>query len=358
MTEGMPAGTITLLFSDIEGSTELVRTLGEGYVRLMEDHQELLRAVCTERSGVELNTQGDSFFFAFQSARDAVAASIAAQFAIASHRWPESAIVRVRIGLHTGEPHHDQKGYTGVAVHRAARICSIGHGGQVLLSRATAGIIDDDELPGAQLRDLGEHRLKDFERPERVFQLVVEGLPAEFPPLRSLRRQVQLTGTVTIVVVEGRRFMRMSRELDPETFGALLREYRDLLQPLLEGLGGLQIEIHGDAAMAVFPTPKQAVLAAAEAVRAIDSKAWIAGLRPEASVGLHSGPAGVGWVGQAAVRGSELCDAAEGRQVLLSAATAALLEDEDLGDLSIRDAGEVVTRRSGKAIRAYELVLR
>src|SRR6266487_1445394 len=171
-----------------------------------------------------------------------------------SASWPSATNVglSVRMGLHTGEPHPAEHGYTGVAVYRAARICTIAHGGQVLLSRSTAGIIDDEEIPGVALRDLGEHRLKDIDRPERISQLVIEGLPSEFPPLRTIDQQIPLAGTGTIVLAEGRRMMRLSHELTPDHFGALLGEYQRLLSGLFERMGGREVEVSADSAMAAF----------------------------------------------------------------------------------------------------------
>ncbi len=352
----LPAGTVTLLFSDVAGSTALVKSLGEGYGAALATHRDLLRQAFAEHGGREVDTQGDSFFVAFARAPDALAAAVAAQRALSGYAWPGDVPVVVRIGLHTGEPHRAEHGYTGVAVHRAARICSIAHGGQVLLSRATAGIVDDEELPDVALRDLGEHPLKDFERPERVFQVVADGLPAEFPPLR-VDQQAPLTGTVTIVVIEGRRMMRLADEVPAEQFGSLLAEYQRLLREVLEGMGGREVEVAFDSAIAAFATARKAVAAAIAAQRAVATHDWPGGSRPAISVGLHSGEAGIGWVGPAASLGSQLCDIAEGGQIVLSQATAALLEDQNIGDLSVRDLGAQPTRHTGQLVRVYELVV-
>jgi class 3 adenylate cyclase len=351
----LPTGTVTFLFTDVDGSTELVKRLGEHYAATLAEHRDLLRAAFAKHAGPEVDTQGDAFFVAFVRARAAVAAAIAAQRALADHPWAQEAPVSVRMGLHTGEAYLGHDGYTGVAVHRAARICTISHGGQVLLSRSTAGIVDDEKIPGVTLRDLGEHRLKDIDGPERVFQLVIEGLRSDFPPLRTVDRT--LTGTVTIVLAEGRRMMRLSGELTPERFGALITEYQRLLSELFEAMGGREMEVVADSALAAFPTAKEAALAAVAAQRAVAAHEWPYGLRPAMSVGLHSGQAGIGWVGPAVMRCSDLCDVAEGGQILLSQATAGLLEDEDLGELLLRDLGEQRTRRSQRAVHAYELVV-
>ena len=182
----LPTGTVTFLFTDIEGSTRLLQELGERYAEALAHHHRLLRAAVQEHAGQIIHTQGDSVFAAFSRARDALAAAVAAQRAIGTHQWPENAAVRVRMGLHTGEPLSAEIGYVGVDVHLAARICAAGHGGQILLSQATHGLIVD-ELPEALfLRNLGEHRLKDLARPQRLFQIVVPDLPSDFPALRSL----------------------------------------------------------------------------------------------------------------------------------------------------------------------------
>jgi class 3 adenylate cyclase len=218
----LPRGTVTLLFTDVAHSTDLVKRLQERYAEVLARHRELLRAAFTTYGGTEVDTQGDAFFVVFAQTGAAVEAAVAAQRSLAAEPWPEEARLSVRMGMHTGEPYLAEHGYTGMAVHRAARVCSIAHGGQVLLSRAAAGIVDDQEIPGVGLRDLGEPRLKDFERPERIFQLVVDAIPAHFPPPRAIAQQTPLTGTVTVVMAEGRRMLRLMHELPPEQFGALM----------------------------------------------------------------------------------------------------------------------------------------
>lgn len=182
----LPTGTVTFLFADIEGSTVLLEQLGERYAGILADYRRLLRGAAKAHGGREVDTQGDALFAAFPRARDAVLAAVAAQRAITEHTWPEKVSVRVRMGLHTGEPLSAEAGYVGMAVHRAARICAAGHGGQVLLSETTRDLLLDDLPDAINLRDLGEHRLKDLPRPQRLFQLAAAGLPTDFPPLRSL----------------------------------------------------------------------------------------------------------------------------------------------------------------------------
>ena len=185
MSGSVPIGTVTFVFTDIEGSTDLLKRLGDRYVEVVAQHRRILREEFSRRSGVEMDTQGDAFFFSFARARDAVAAAVATQLRLASHRWPDETRVCVRMSLHTGEPVVGEDGYVGLDVVRAARICAAGHGGQVLLSAATAALVGSSLPEGVRERDLGEHRLKDIDQPEHLYQLEVEGLPTSFPPLRT-----------------------------------------------------------------------------------------------------------------------------------------------------------------------------
>src|SRR5438876_5052895 len=182
----LPTGTITLLFTDIEGSTLLLQQLGEQYSHVLAQCRQLLHAAFQPFHGHEVDTQGDSVFFAFARATDAVSAAVAAQRTLASHPWPEGAVVRVRMGLHSGEPERTADGYVGLDVHLAARIMSAGHGGQVLLSQTTRHLVEQHLPAGVSLRDLGEHRLKDLPRKSHLFQLVIADLPADFHPLKTL----------------------------------------------------------------------------------------------------------------------------------------------------------------------------
>jgi predicted ATPase/class 3 adenylate cyclase len=182
----LPTGTVTFLFTDIEGSTTLLQRLGDRYAQILADQRRLLRAAFQSLGGHEVSAEGDASFVAFPRAKDAVEAAVAAQKAIASHAWPEGAQVRVRMGLHTGEPLSTDMGYIGMDVHQASRICSAGHGGQILISDATQALVANDLPEGVSLRDLGEHRLKDLAHRHRLFQVTAADLPADFPPLKSL----------------------------------------------------------------------------------------------------------------------------------------------------------------------------
>jgi predicted ATPase/class 3 adenylate cyclase len=197
----LPTGTVTFLFTDIEGSTHLVEELGEAYRDLLGEHCRILRGAISDARGIELGTEGDSFFAVFSTAPDAVAATAAAQRALADHRWPGGASVRVRMGLHTGDAILGGDNYMGLDVHRAARIAAAAHGGQVVLSDVTRSLAEGALPAGIVVRPLGAHRLKDLANPERLFQLDIAGLPDTFPALRTLDARpnnlpVQLTSFV------------------------------------------------------------------------------------------------------------------------------------------------------------------
>jgi class 3 adenylate cyclase len=171
----LPAGTVTFVFSDVEGSTELLKRLGDQYAELISDHRGIVRETFGAHGGIEIDAQGDAFFFAFARARDAAAAAVEAQRAHAEHSWPKGEHVRVRMGLHTGEPVVGEEGYLGLDVVRAARICTAGKGGQVLVSESTKALLGPSLPEGVSVHPMGERRLKDLDEPERVYELVIDG---------------------------------------------------------------------------------------------------------------------------------------------------------------------------------------
>lgn len=184
--QSLPTGTVTFLFTDMEGSTRLLQQVGKRYADVLADCRRLMRAEFARHDGHEMDTQGDAFFVVFDRATDAVGAAISVQQALADAPWPEDVEVRVRVGLHTGEPILTSDGYIGLDIHLAARIMSAGHGGQILLSQTTRDLVEQHLTEGAYLRDLGEHRLKDVHKPVHLFQVCVSGFPADFPPLNTL----------------------------------------------------------------------------------------------------------------------------------------------------------------------------
>ena len=184
----LPGGTVTFLFSDIEGSTRLLEQLGDRYADVLGDHRQILRERLGAANGQEIDTQGDAFFFSFTRAKDAVTGAVAAQRALVAHEWPERIEVKTRMGLHTGEPNVGEEGYVGLDVVRAARICSAGHGGQILLSETTRALVGNNVPDGVEIRDLGRANLKDIQH-ERIFELALADQRTDFPPLKTEQPQ-------------------------------------------------------------------------------------------------------------------------------------------------------------------------
>lgn len=182
----LPSGTVTFLFTDVEGSTRLLERHPEAYRSAIAQHHAILREAVEQNGGVVFETLGDAVYAAFASPRDAVAAALRAQHDLDEASWGEVGPLRVRIGLHTGEAERQGDHYFGAALYRCSRLANAGHGGQVLLSSAAAELVRDALPPAADLRDLGEHRFRDLQRPERVFQLLAPGLTLHFPALRAL----------------------------------------------------------------------------------------------------------------------------------------------------------------------------
>jgi class 3 adenylate cyclase len=178
----LPSGTVTFVFTDIEGSTALLKRLGERYRELVAAHRKIVRKTFGAANGIEIDMQGDAFFFAFPRARDAVGAAVEVQRAHAATAWPDDSAVRVRMGLHTGEPAVDDEGYLGLDVVRAARICTVARGGQVLLSESTRALLGSHLPEDVSVSPLGERQLRSIDEPERVYELAIEGVDTEEPP--------------------------------------------------------------------------------------------------------------------------------------------------------------------------------
>ncbi len=237
MKPGLPDGMLALLFTDIEGSTALLHELSDGYVEYFQAHQRILRAAFAAHEGIEVDTQGDAFFAVFHDVHKAVAAIVQAQRELQAFPWPVGLPLQVRMGLHCGEPTPIGTDYVGIDLHRTARLMSAAHGGQVLLSSAAVAFLND-ELPDCTIRDRGAHRLKDFPRPETIFELCIEGLPAEFPPLRTLNHRLHNLPERLLPI--------LGRERELETIGALLKSGQRLTTLLGPGGSGktrLSLEI-------------------------------------------------------------------------------------------------------------------
>ncbi len=242
MTEPV-SGTFTFVLTDIEGSTLLVRRLREQYGDVLAQHHLLLRTAFEEAGGQGIGLQGDACFVAFRRPKDAVLAAVAGQRALASHDWPQGEQPRVRMGIHTGEGSIAADQYHGVAIHRAARICDAGHGGQILLSQATCALLEDEEHDESAftLRDLGEQLLKDFDRPVRIYQLVAPGLPDSFPPPRTADQSPEpedaaTEGTISVLLVDDQALVRAGFHmiLDAEQDLVVVGEAADGRQAIAE----------------------------------------------------------------------------------------------------------------------------
>lgn len=216
-TRELPTGTLTFLFTDIEGSTKLVNALGPAFGAVLDRHHAILRQAFEAAGGIEVSTEGDAFFVVFSSATGAVDGAANAQRALAAETWPVEGGVRVRMGVHTGEGRLGGDNYVGLDVNRAARIASAGHGGQVLLSKATHGLVVSSLVGEMEFRVLGEFHLKDLEEPETLFQLVGPGLADDFPPPRTLDAPSNLPAQVTSFV---------GRDTEVEAVAALLHAAR------------------------------------------------------------------------------------------------------------------------------------
>lgn len=228
----LPQGTVTLLFTDIEGSTRLLQRVGERYADVLAESRHVLQATFQNWNGVVVDTQGDAFFVAFARANDAVSAAVDVQRTLFSAVFIEDVTVRVRMGIHTGEPEIAGDGYIGMDVHKAARVMSAAHGGQVLLSQTTRDLIEHDLPVGVSLRNLGAYRLKDIEGSNSLYQLVIAGLPADFPALNT-------PGSRTILhAFPGQPTPFIGRQRELAAAAALLRQ-PDVRLLTLSGTGGI-----------------------------------------------------------------------------------------------------------------------
>lgn len=177
----LPSGTVTFVFTDIEDSTELMKRLGEEYAGVLTAHRRIIRDSFHAQDGIEMDTQGDAFFFVFHRARAAVAAAVEAQREHAAAEWPGGGRIRVRMGLHTGEPTVHDEGYVGLDVVRAARICTLGHGGHILLSETTRALLGSGLPDGVSVFPIGQRHLRGIDEPERVFEVAIEDLSEDEP---------------------------------------------------------------------------------------------------------------------------------------------------------------------------------
>src|SRR5215475_9135509 len=286
----LPSGTLTVLHTEIEGSTLLTVHLGDRYPEVLATHRALLRAAFAAHGGHEVDTQGDSFFVVFLRATQAVAAAVASQRALTTAAWPEGGAVRVRIGVHTGEPIRTAAGYTGLDVVRGARLKEAGHGGQVLLSKSTAALIEDALIGGLSLRDLGMHRLKGLPRPERVFQLIIPDLSADFPPLQSLDARglprpavAPRSALTTVLFVDMVGATERLVALGDRRWVEVRAQYIALVRQELARHGGEEVNTVGAETLAVFDGAVAAIRCGCAIRDAVQ------GLGMAVRVGIHAG---------------------------------------------------------------------
>jgi class 3 adenylate cyclase len=357
---GLPRGTVTFLFTDIEGSTELLRALGTRYGDVRTEHGRLIDDTCQTNGGHVIDTQGDAYFAAFDRAADAVATAVDVQRKLAAVEWPEGMQLRVRMGLHTAEPYLDGGGYFGLGVHRAARICAAAHGGQILVSNATAGIVEDLESVEFELRDLGEFRLKDIALPQRLFELRVHGLDREFAPPKAVddeaaRDPYGRVGTLLGTDIYG--FTRMLRELGDDVTAEVAGEYRGLVRESVTAHGGTTVEAVSDTVIAVFERARDAVECAAATRTLLRRHEWPTGEELKTAFAVHTGRLVTKDHGGASVLHLILLlNEAEPWQILVSHSTEALLEGERLEPLRLNGLGERQLPRFDAPHRVFELV--
>ena len=354
----LPRGTVTFLFTDIEASTELVRQLGRGYGDVRAEHGRLIEDACGAHEGHVIDTQGDAYFAAFERAADAVATAIDVQRRLAGAEWPDGAQLRVRIGLHTAEPYMHASGYVGIGVHRAARICAAAHGGQILLSHATAGIIEDLEPAEFDIHELGEFRLKDIAKPQRLFQLVVQGLEHEFAAPMTLDAARDPYGRVgTLLATDIAGWSHFIREEGDDAAAEVSAEYRRTVQETVAAHEGLTLEAFADTVLAVFDRPRDAVACAVAARERLREHSWPQGFECPTAFAVHTGRlVSKDHRGASVVHIFELMREPEPGQILVSHSTEALLEGERLDPWQLRDLGERQLGSSEYTHRVFELV--
>jgi class 3 adenylate cyclase len=356
----LPRGTVTFLFTDIEGSTDLVRALGGEYGDVRAEHGRLIEGACVANGGNVIDTQGDACFAAFDRAADAVATAVDVQRKLAAVDWPEGMQLRVRMGLHTAEPFLDSSGYFGLGVHRAARICAAAHGGQILVSNATAGIVEDLESGEFELRDLGEFRLKDIALPQRLFELRVQGLEREFAPPKTLdddsaRDPYGRVGTLLGTDIVG--WSGILQTLGDDAAAEIAADFRRLVQESVAAHGGTTIEAVADNVFAVFDNARNAITCAAATRALLRRHPWKPGGEVAICFAVHTGRlVAKDHLGASAFHLARLMGEAEPWQILVSHSTEALLEGERLEPLQLRDLGVRQLPSFDSPHRVFELV--
>ena len=349
----LPAGTVTLLFTDITESTPLMLSLGDRYPAVLAASRRILREAARGQDGIEVEASGDSCLFVFRRARSALAAAVGAQRALREHDWGELPRVGVAIGVHTGEPTVSDDGYVGADVYRVVLVCGEAGPGQVLVSEATRQLVQDDLPRGTSLRSLGERHLGRLERPERVHLLEIEGLPSE----PAIAKRGLPAGTVTFLFSDIERSTRLMRQLG-DAWAQAHATHRRLLREAVRRTGGREVDTQGDAFFAVFARARAALEAAATAQRALHEHDWPGATELRVRMGMHTGEPTIGeegYLGLDVVRGARICSAAHGGQVLVSETTRALVRGDEPEGIGLRDLGEHHLKDLEHPERLYQL---
>lgn len=357
---GLPTGTVTFIVADIAGWRTLVRELGDRLADVMEDAEQLFHDAVAEHGGRVVDTSGDTFIGAFTSATQAVKAAAEAQRRASDHHWPQDAEIRMRVGLHTGEPTVGRARYLGVAVHRAVSAAGVAHPGQIVLTSATRALVD--RFPeGVSIRDLGRHRVPEFDEPERLFQLVVDGLPDAFPPtlMAEGAEDALPTGTLTLLFTDIESSTQLLRRLQ-ERWADAQADHRRILRAAVGEAGGREVDTQGDSFFFVFARARDALAAAEAAQRELFEHTWPEGERLRVRMGIHTGEPAIGdegYLGLDVVRAARICATAGGGQVLVSETTRALLGAHESEAFELRDVGERELKDLPRREHLFELVV-
>jgi class 3 adenylate cyclase len=340
--------------TDLADATDIMLALRDRYPALVADYRRILRDAARATDGHEVEASGDSTLFAFRRARAAVDAAVSAQRSLHDHAWPDGLTVRVAIALHTGEPTVADDGYVGADVFRLLLICREAGPGQVLLSEATRQLMQDELPAGTTLRWLGERQLGRLERPERLYQLEIEGLPQE----RAVSGRGLPAGTVTFLFSDIERSTELMRTLRDD-WAQAHAEHRRLLREAFRRVGGREVDTQGDAFFAVFPRARAALEGAASAQRSLREHDWPGANELRVRMGIHTGEPTIGeegYLGLDVVRGARICSAAHGGQVLVSETARALVRGDEPEGIELRDLGEHHLKDLDHAERLFQLV--
>jgi class 3 adenylate cyclase len=349
----LPTGTVTLLMTDLAAATEML-ALGELYPAVVADYRQILRDAARGTDGQQVEASGDSSLFAFRRASGALDAAVTAQRSLHEHAWPGGVSVGAAIAVHTGEPTVVDDGYVGADVFRLFLICKEAGPGQILLSEATHQLMQDELPAGTRLRSLGERQLGRLERPERLYQLEIEGLPQE----RAVARRGLPAGTVTFLFSDIERSTELMRALGDD-WPQAHADHRRLLREAVRRVGGREVDTQGDAFFVVFPRARAALDGAASAQRSLIDYDWPGGKQLRVRMGIHTGEPTIGeegYLGLDVVRGARICSAAHGGQVLVSETTRALVRGDEPAGIELRDLGEHHLKDLEHAERLYQLV--